>query len=194
MLEADPAACAHAMGCAGGGVHTVERCVRVCVAHGGGCQHVSGAMRGGAAARAWGTGVGAAVLGGCKDAGVSPPTYPPLSLRLPIPLSPFPTAATGRRVVALPRPVPALAACCSTAPPPGEGSTALGKGPSAGPGWGQQWGWERGSSSCAPVPQGTLQPCHPWGHRPGCMRVPRRLGVLAPTPWPSSQSPHLFLG
>lgn len=143
VLETDPAVCAHAMGVC---VHAVERCVRVCVVHGGGAGSLLSPPGLSGAGGCWqglvGGGVSLEMVQGAEMPGsplpLAPP--PPSSPRLPILLSPFPHRCHGRGggrgVVPLPRPVPVLAARCSTAPLPGEGSTALGKGPSTGPGSG----------------------------------------------------------
>lgn len=155
MLEADPAVYTHAMRCVGrdGGARG-----------GGGCKCVWHRTEG------WGViDVGAVLLGRCTDAGVSPPRSP----RLPIPLSPFPTAGASARC------------CLQHSPAAGRGQHGPGEGPQHKDRLGgQHRRWERGSSPCVPIPQGTPAIPPPLE---SLLRCPRSytMAQLQPSPVPA---------
>lgn len=177
MLETDPAVCTHAMGVC---VHAVERCVRVCVVHGGGAGSLLSPPGLSGAGGCWQGLVGGGVTGdgaGCRDAGLSPPTCPPPTLKPQAPhpaqpLSPPLPWAGGGGGVLCPSPGRCQCSLPAAAQPRCRGRAARpwGRAPAQGPArgrGGQQWGWERGNSSCVPIPQGTPAAPPPPGSLPG---------------------------
>lgn len=199
VLETDPAVCAHAMGVC---VHAVERCVRVCVVHGGGAGSLLSPPGLSGAGGCWQGLVGGGVTGdgaGCRDAGLSPPTCPPPTLKPQAPhpaqpLSPpLPWAGGGEGCCAPPQAGASARCPLQHSPAAGGGQHGPGEGPQhrarLGVGGGSSGAGKGATHPVSPSRKGPLQPRHPRGHCPGCVRPPQRLDVLAAASWTSSNPP-----